>query len=65
MGIGVFTIAPLALYLGKRPLWIGCIGVSVICNIWAALSPSYASLLAARFLAAVAGTCPFSMNYSD
>ncbi|KAH8816731.1 major facilitator superfamily domain-containing protein [Xylogone sp. PMI_703] len=55
MGIGVFAIAPLALYLGKRPIWLGCVGASVICNIWAAVSPSYASLLAARFVAAVAG----------
>lgn len=50
-GLGCFTIAPLAARIGKRPLWLFCATLFLVCEIWAAASKSYASLLVARFLA--------------
>lgn len=50
--LGCFLIAPLASRYSKRPLWVGCSMIFFICNIWAALSPSYPSLLVARIFAA-------------
>lgn len=44
-------IAPLAVKLGKRPIWLGCMTGFFICHIWAACSKNYASLLVARLLA--------------
>jgi len=55
MGMGCYTITPLATLLGKRPIWLGCMTVNLVCNIWAASAHSYPSLLVARFLASWAG----------
>lgn len=53
--MGCYTIAPLAIRYGKRPLWIGCALIFFVCNIWAAVAKSYTSLLLARFFASWAG----------
>lgn len=55
MAMGCFTVAPLAVRFGKRPVWLGCMTVFFVCHIWAAASQSYASLLVARLLASWAG----------
>jgi predicted MFS family arabinose efflux permease len=53
--MGCFVVAPLASKYGKRPVWLGCIVVFFICNVWAAVSRSYVSLLLARLFASMAG----------
>lgn len=55
MALGVFTIAPLALKFGKRVVWLSCSIAFFACNLWAAASPTYTSLLLARFFAIWAG----------
>lgn len=55
MVLGVLTVAPLARKYGKRPVWLGGAVVFFACNVWAAASQSYTSLLLARFFAIWAG----------
>ncbi|KIW67166.1 hypothetical protein, variant [Phialophora macrospora] len=50
--LGCFFIAPLASRYGKRPLWVVSSTLFFICNIWAAASPNYSSLLVGRIFAA-------------
>jgi MFS family permease len=50
--LGCFFIAPLASRYGKRPLWVVCSTLFFICNICAAVSPNYSSLLVGRIFAA-------------
>jgi predicted MFS family arabinose efflux permease len=56
MAMGCFTIVPLSVRFGKRPIWLGCMTGFFVCHIWAAASKSYASLLVARLLASWFGT---------
>jgi hypothetical protein len=63
MAIGCFTVAPLAVRFGKRPIWLGCMTVFFVCLIWAAASQSYASLLVARLLASWAGKWLYAMDF--
>jgi predicted MFS family arabinose efflux permease len=53
--IGCFALAPLANTVGRRPIWLGCITIFLLGNIWCATAKSYVSLMLARILTASAG----------
>ncbi|KAH8816701.1 major facilitator superfamily domain-containing protein [Xylogone sp. PMI_703] len=62
--MGCFSVAPLASKFGKRSVWLACMLVFFICNVWSAVAKSFASLLVARLLATwAAGTSePLSVS---
>lgn len=55
MILGCFTVAPFASKFGKRPVFLVSASVFFACNIWAASSKSYISLLLARLFAIWSG----------
>ncbi|KFZ23584.1 hypothetical protein V502_01948 [Pseudogymnoascus sp. VKM F-4520 (FW-2644)] len=64
MILGCFTVAPFASKFGKRPVFLVSASVFFACNIWAASSKSYMSLLLARLFAIWSAGCsePLSMD---
>ncbi|KAH8702210.1 major facilitator superfamily domain-containing protein [Talaromyces proteolyticus] len=56
LGIGNFFWVPMAIYFGKRPVFVVSSLLLCITNIWGATSTSYHSLLNSRFIAGFAGS---------
>ncbi|KAI9813841.1 MAG: hypothetical protein M1827_003631 [Pycnora praestabilis] len=56
LGLGNFFWVPVALYLGKRPVFVVALLVLLLSNTWAAVSRSFGSLLGSRIVAAFVGS---------
>ncbi|KAM5346889.1 hypothetical protein ACJ41O_009894 [Fusarium nematophilum] len=54
MGLGSVIFSPTAILYGKRPVYLGSAIMFIATSLWAAWSPSFNSLLAARILQGVA-----------
>lgn len=52
-----FFWVPTADYIGRRPVFVICALVTFACQIWAAASQSYGSLLAARVVGSFTASC--------
>lgn len=48
LGIGAVVVSPTALIYGKRPVYLAGIVLFLVSSCWAAASPNYGSLVAAR-----------------
>lgn len=55
-------MVPLAIYIGKRPVFVLCSLVLLVCNIWSAIATSYESLLAARLVASITGSATEALS---
>jgi MFS family permease len=58
IGIGQFIWTPVAIKYGRRPVYLICLSLLTVCNIWAACSRSYGSMLGARLLTGIAAGAP-------
>ncbi|KAI4854085.1 MFS general substrate transporter [Aureobasidium sp. EXF-8845] len=56
LGLGNFFWVPTAVHFGKRPVFVIALALLTACNAWSATSKSFDSLLAARVVAAFAGS---------
>ncbi|RCI13698.1 hypothetical protein L249_8211 [Ophiocordyceps polyrhachis-furcata BCC 54312] len=54
LGLGSVLASPTAILFGKRPVYLGSAIVFIVTCLWAAWSPSFSSLLAARVFQGVA-----------
>ncbi|KAK3370584.1 major facilitator superfamily domain-containing protein [Podospora didyma] len=54
LGVGCVLVSPTAILYGKRPVYLASTLVFAAASVWCALSPDFASLLAARILQGVA-----------
>jgi hypothetical protein len=54
LGLGGVVVSPTAIIVGKRPVWLVAALCLVLTSTWCALSPNYASLMAARFFQGIA-----------
>lgn len=59
---GPLAIAPLSELYGRVPLYNICNALYVVFNVACALAPDMGSLIAFRFLAGVAGSCPLTIG---
>lgn len=59
---GPLVIAPLSEMYGRLPLYHVCNVLFVIFNVACALTPNLGGLIAFRFLAGLAGSCPLTIG---
>lgn len=54
LGVGSVVASPTAILFGKRPVYLVCIVLFVLCSVWCAASPNYPSLVVARIFMGMA-----------